>query len=80
MYEEEERIKASETNDAIQIVGLRKVYNNKTVAVKNLHYGVKKGEIFGFLGPNVKSHIRMFLLRVFSFFSKGMNHLHKLFP
>ena len=60
MYEEEERIKESETNDAIQIVGLRKVYNNKTVAVKNLHYGVKKGEIFGFLGK--------FKINLFCFF------------
>jgi ATP-binding cassette subfamily A (ABC1) protein 3 len=66
MYEEEERIKASETNDAIQIVGLRKVYNNKTVAVKNLHYGVKKGEIFGFLG-NFKINFFLF----FCFFYTG---------
>ena len=66
MYEEEERIKASETNDAIQIVGLRKVYNNKTVAVKILHYGVKKGEIFGFLG-NFKINLFLF----FCFFYTG---------
>jgi ABC-type multidrug transport system ATPase subunit len=39
-------------DDLIQIKGLRKVYNGKKLAVKDLWFGVKKGECFGFLGVN----------------------------
>jgi len=43
--------------DPIEIHGLRKVYPGSysrppTVAVQDLWYGVKKGEVFGFLGMN----------------------------
>ena len=31
---------------------LRKVYSNGKVAVRSLTFGVKKGEVFGFLGTN----------------------------
>ncbi len=45
------------TGDVVRVAGLRKVYpaSGKTgekVAVKNLTFGVKKGEVFGFLGTN----------------------------
>lgn len=43
-------------NDAVVVRGLRKVYHTAgeapKVAVKNLSFGVKKGEIFGLLGTN----------------------------
>jgi len=40
------------SSDAISIKGLRKVYSNKKVAVKDLWFGVPTGQCFGFLGTN----------------------------
>ena len=36
---------------AIEVAGLRKIYGD-LVAVDNISFSVKKGEIFAFLGPN----------------------------
>ena len=59
VLDEQERIKgilnSNGEPDSIMLSGLRKVFKSKsetTVAVKNMHFGVKKGEIFGFLGVN----------------------------
>ncbi|GMF36770.1 unnamed protein product [Phytophthora fragariaefolia] len=38
--------------DAVKLVGLRKVYPGGKVAVRNLSFGLKRGECFGFLGIN----------------------------
>ena len=48
----------NEERDPIELVGLRKTYvgggysKPPTVAIQNLHYSVKKGQVFGFLGLN----------------------------
>ena len=40
-------------SDVVQIKGLRREFNNgKKVAVRSITLGVKKGEVFGFLGTN----------------------------
>lgn len=36
---------------AIDVKGLTKVYNN-IIAVDNIEFSIKRGEVFGFLGPN----------------------------
>ncbi|RLN87340.1 hypothetical protein BBJ28_00026626 [Nothophytophthora sp. Chile5] len=38
--------------DAVKIMGLRKVYKGGKVAVRDLSFGLKRGECFGFLGIN----------------------------
>eukprot|EP00644_Phytophthora_capsici_P017588 jgi/Phyca11/535815/estExt2_fgenesh1_pg.C_PHYCAscaffold_420047 len=38
--------------EAVKLVGLRKVYPGGKVAVRNLSFGLKRGECFGFLGIN----------------------------
>ncbi|KAL3659652.1 hypothetical protein V7S43_015327 [Phytophthora oleae] len=38
--------------DAVKLVGLRKIYPGGKVAVRNLSFGLKRGECFGFLGIN----------------------------
>ncbi|EGZ20193.1 ABCA1 lipid exporter [Phytophthora sojae] len=38
--------------DAVKLMGLRKVYPGGKVAVRNLSFGLKRGECFGFLGIN----------------------------
>lgn len=38
--------------DAVKLLGIRKVYNGKKVAVRNLSFGLSKGECFGYLGIN----------------------------
>ncbi|KAG7390389.1 ATP-binding cassette sub- A member 12 [Phytophthora pseudosyringae] len=38
--------------DAVKLVGLRKVYPGGKVAVRDLSFGLKRGECFGFLGIN----------------------------
>ncbi|GMF37445.1 unnamed protein product [Phytophthora fragariaefolia] len=38
--------------DAVELAGLRKVYPGGNVAVRNLSFGLKRGECFGFLGIN----------------------------
>ncbi len=42
----------SQSEDAIKVEGLTKVFNNSLVAVDHISFSVKHGEIFGFLGPN----------------------------
>jgi ABC-2 type transport system ATP-binding protein len=42
---------ATDVNTAIQVFGLRKEYG-ALVAVNNISFAVKKGEVFAFLGPN----------------------------
>ncbi|TMW59993.1 hypothetical protein Poli38472_000035 [Pythium oligandrum] len=51
---EAERVATSKAGgDLIQLKGLRKVYpNGDKAAVKNLSFGLKRGECFGFLGIN----------------------------
>ena len=39
-------------DDAVKVNRLRKVYSNGKVAVRSLTFGVRKGEVFGFLGTN----------------------------
>ncbi|KAL3659649.1 hypothetical protein V7S43_015324 [Phytophthora oleae] len=39
-------------HEAVKLVGLRKVYPGGKVAVRNLSFGLKRGECFGFLGIN----------------------------
>lgn len=41
-----------EEKDKIIVRNLWKKYDNNYVALKNVSYGVKKGEILGLLGPN----------------------------
>ena len=48
---------ASRSGDVVRVTQLRKVYpasgkSGEKLAVKNLTFGVKKGEVFGFLGTN----------------------------
>ncbi|KAH7463694.1 ABC transporter A family member 1 [Phytophthora ramorum] len=38
--------------DAVKLMGLRKVYPGGKVAVRDLSFGLKRGECFGFLGIN----------------------------
>ncbi|CUG91981.1 ABC transporter, putative [Bodo saltans] len=39
-------------SDVVKVRKLRKVYDNGKVAVQNVTFGVKAGEVFGFLGTN----------------------------
>ncbi|KAG7398223.1 ATP-binding cassette sub- A member 12 [Phytophthora boehmeriae] len=39
-------------SDVVKLMGLRKVYNGGKVAVRDLSFGLKRGECFGFLGIN----------------------------
>ncbi|ETL98521.1 hypothetical protein L917_04425, partial [Phytophthora nicotianae] len=50
---EADRVAAGDADgDAVKLVGLRKVYPGGKVAVRNLSFGLKRGECFGFLGIN----------------------------
>ncbi len=40
------------TNVAIEVEGLKKIYNGKITAVDDISFQVRHGETFGFLGPN----------------------------
>ena len=42
-----------DSEDAILLKGLRKVYGGKRAAVKDLSFGIKRGECFGFLGKTM---------------------------
>lgn len=46
------RLLSPDNKDPIKVRDLRKVYENGTVAVDNISFGVEKGQIFGLLGPN----------------------------
>ena len=39
-------------SDLVSVAGLRKVYPDGTEAVRDIDFGVREGEFFGFLGPN----------------------------
>ncbi|CAI5718847.1 unnamed protein product [Peronospora effusa] len=39
-------------NDTVKLASLRKVYRGGKIAVRNLSFGLKRGECFGFLGIN----------------------------
>ncbi|KAK1930146.1 ABC transporter A family member 1 [Phytophthora citrophthora] len=50
---EADRVARGEADDeAVKLVGLRKVYPGGKIAVRNLSFGLKRGECFGFLGIN----------------------------
>ncbi|KAG6615655.1 ABC transporter A family member 1 [Phytophthora cinnamomi] len=50
---EAQRVASGEADgDAVKLAGLRKVYPGGKVAVRNLSFGLKRGECFGFLGIN----------------------------
>ncbi|KAJ0411226.1 hypothetical protein ATCC90586_003865 [Pythium insidiosum] len=59
-YEEDEDVrleaervaKGGADNDAVVVKNLRKVYKGNKVAVRNLSFGLPKGECFGYLGIN----------------------------
>lgn len=38
--------------EVIKVENLTKVFNHSLMAVDHVSFGVEKGEIFGFLGPN----------------------------
>ena len=38
--------------EIVQVKNLSKVFDKEIVAVDNISFHVKEGEIFGFLGPN----------------------------
>ena len=38
--------------EIVNVKNLSKVFDKEIVAVDNVSFQVKKGEIFGFLGPN----------------------------
>lgn len=50
---EAERVRSGGADgDAVKLLGIRKVYNGNKVAVRNLSFGLPKGECFGYLGIN----------------------------
>ncbi|KAE9098788.1 ABC transporter A family member 1 [Phytophthora fragariae] len=50
---EAQRVASGEADgDAVKLAGLRKVYPGGKVAVRDLSFGLKRGECFGFLGIN----------------------------
>ncbi|KAE8879299.1 ABC transporter A family member 1 [Phytophthora fragariae] len=50
---EAERVRSGGADgDAVKLLGIRKVYKGKKVAVRNLSFGLPKGECFGYLGIN----------------------------
>ncbi|GMF55770.1 unnamed protein product [Phytophthora fragariaefolia] len=50
---EAQRVASGAANDdAVKLVGLRKVYPGSKVAVRDLSFGLKRGECFGILGIN----------------------------
>ncbi|RLN98523.1 hypothetical protein BBJ28_00023418 [Nothophytophthora sp. Chile5] len=50
---EAQRVASGEADaDIVKLAGLRKVYKGGKVAVRNLSFGLKRGECFGFLGIN----------------------------
>ncbi|EEY56287.1 ATP-binding Cassette (ABC) superfamily [Phytophthora infestans T30-4] len=53
VQKEADRVAAGDADeDAVKLVGLRKIYPGGKVAVRNLSFGLKRGECFGFLGIN----------------------------
>ena len=53
MLAEEARVNSGEADDdLIKVNGLRKVYGGSKVAVKNMSFGIPRGQVFGFLGIN----------------------------
>ncbi|RLN57229.1 hypothetical protein BBJ28_00025928, partial [Nothophytophthora sp. Chile5] len=50
---EAERVRSGAADgDAVKLLGIRKVYKGNKVAVRNLSFGLPKGECFGYLGIN----------------------------
>ncbi|OWY90701.1 ABC transporter [Phytophthora megakarya] len=50
---ESQRVASGDANDdAVKVAGLLKVYKGGKVAVRDLAFGLKRGECFGFLGIN----------------------------
>ncbi|KAG6587048.1 ATP-binding Cassette (ABC) Superfamily [Phytophthora cinnamomi] len=50
---EAERVRSGGADgDAVKLLGIRKVYKGNKVAVRNLSFGLPKGECFGYLGIN----------------------------
>lgn len=52
LEEDLRRLLSPNNQDTIKVTELRKVYEDGTVAVEDLSFGVEKGQIFGLLGPN----------------------------
>ncbi|KAG2766856.1 ABC transporter A family member 1 [Phytophthora cactorum] len=50
---EAERVRSGGADgDAVKLLGIRKIYKGNKVAVRNLSFGLPKGECFGYLGIN----------------------------
>uniref|UniRef100_A0AAV1TLF6 ABC transporter domain-containing protein n=1 Tax=Peronospora matthiolae TaxID=2874970 RepID=A0AAV1TLF6_9STRA len=53
VMKEAQRVASGEADgDVVKLAGLRKVYRGGKVAVRNLSFGLQRGECFGFLGIN----------------------------
>lgn len=50
--EREDILSGKRDNDAIIVRGLRKVFDGKHAALKNIYFSIPKGQCFGFLGLN----------------------------
>lgn len=50
--ERERMMNSEEKDNIVRLKGIRKVYGNSKVAVRNMWFSIPKGECFGFLGVN----------------------------
>lgn len=52
----EELARVTSSNDGLRVLHLTKTFGHVT-AVENLTFGIKRGEVFALLGPNVSDHL-----------------------
>lgn len=58
----DELVRVNSSNDGLRVVHLTKAFKSN-VAVQDLTFGVKPGEVFALLGPNVSDHDKTHFLR-----------------